>query len=261
MIVNQGSTITPRVLLLGGTSEASELARALAAAKVAAVFSYAGHTAQPLPQPLPTRVGGFGGVAGLCEYLRSQRITHVIDATHPFAAQMSWHAAQACAATGVALLALQRPAWTRQARDRWQSVPDIPAAVAALPREPARIFLAIGRQHIQPFLEAGPHHWWLLRVVDAGPTLPARQGVVVVARGPFTPEGDWALMRDHGITHLIAKNAGGQGGYAKLEAARRLGCTVIMIERPPQPDRPVVETVAGVLHWLGLTEEAHAVVT
>ena len=247
--------------MLGGTSEASELARALAAAGVPAVFSYAGRTAQPLPQPLPTRVGGFGGVSGLCEYLRTQRITHVIDATHPFAAQMSWHAAQACAATNVALLALQRPPWTPEASDRWQMVPDIPTAVAALPAQATRIFLAIGRQHIQPFLEAGPQHWWLLRVVDAGLTLPARRGVVVVARGPFTAEDDYALMRGHGITHLVAKNAGGSGGYAKLEAARRLGCRVIMIERPPQPERLTVETVADALRWLGLANATHAQAT
>ena len=166
-----------RILLLGGTTEASQLARALVEAGANAVFSYAGRTDAPVAQPLPTRVGGFGGVAGLCEFLQAERITHVIDATHPFAAQMSAHAVQACAerALPLPLLALERPAWQAQPGDRWQQVPDLESAVAALPIEPARVFLAIGRQHVQPFLDAG-RHWFLLRLVDPGFELPAERG-------------------------------------------------------------------------------------
>lgn len=250
MIDSQDSA-TQRVLLLGGTTEASRLAQALAAAHVDAVFSYAGRTDAPVAQPLPTRVGGFGGVDGLCQYLQAERITHVVDATHPFAAQMSSHAVQACARLGLPLLALERPAWQAQAGDHWQHVPDLASAVAALPTEPARVFLAIGRQHVQPFLDVG-RHWFLLRLVDPGFELPAAQGAVVLDRGPFTLANDLALLRQHRITHVVAKNAGGLGAQAKLDAARALGCPVILIDRPAIPHRPTAGTVAQALQWLGV---------
>lgn len=242
----------PRVLLLGGTTEASQLACALAEAEVDAIFSYAGRTAAPVAQPLPTRVGGFGGVAGLQEWLQAQRITQVVDATHPFAAQMSSNAVQACAAAGVPLLAFERPAWQPQAGDQWQCVADIAAAVAALPSTPARVFLAIGRQNLLPFAPSAhcaPHHY-LLRWVDAAPDLPLPGAQVLVARGPFTVEGDRALLQQHGITHLVAKNAGGSGAAAKLQAARALGLPVILINRPAVPARRTAATVEKVMAWL-----------
>ena len=170
----------PRVLVLGGTTEASRLAQALADARVDAIFSYAGRTDSPLPQPLPVRVGGFGGAHGLAVWLREQRISHVVDATHPFAAQMSRNAVDACVAAGIALLALERPAWQAQAGDRWLHVPDMESAVRALPETPARVFLAIGRQHLAPFLTRA-QHWFLLRLVDASWELPTERGHVVVA--------------------------------------------------------------------------------
>lgn len=254
MIDSHGSAMR-RVLLLGGTTEASQLAQALATAGVPAVFSYAGRTHAPVAQPLPTRVGGFGGVAGLCDCLQAEAVTHVIDATHPFAAQMSRHAVQACAEMALPLLALERPAWQAQAGDKWQHTADMAGALAALPERAARVFLAIGRQHVAPFLEE-TQHWYLLRLVDPGLTLPEGRGAVVIDRGPFTLDHDLALMKRHRITHLVAKNAGGQGARAKLDAARQLGCTVILIDRPQLPERPTVSTVEDALRWLGV-QAAH----
>ncbi len=245
--------------MLGGTTEASHMARALAASGVSAVFSYAGRTDTPLPQPLPTRVGGFGGVDGLRDYLRTEGITHVIDATHPFAEQMSRHAVQACADMALPLLALERPAWQPQPGDQWRHVPDLAGALAALPAEPSRVFLAIGRQHVQPFLDAGKH-WFLLRLVDTGFELPEVRGTVVLDRGPFTVANDLALLERHGITHVVAKNSGGQGAQAKLDAARQRACPVILIDRPLIPHRQVVATVAQALQWLGLSG-VHAAAT
>ena len=245
MIDSQGSDIQ-RILVLGGTTEASRLAQALAQAGVDGIFSYAGRTIAPIAQPLPTRVGGFGGVVGLQAFLQAERITQVVDATHPFAAQMSSNAVQACAAVGVPLLALERPAWEAQSGDVWQHVPDMDAAVQALPTEPARVFLAIGRQHLAPFL-ACAQHWYLLRLVDPVLDLPAERGQVVLERGPFTLEGDRALLQAHGITHVVSKNSGGAGAQAKLTAARELGMPVILIARPFIPTRTVVHSVNEVL--------------
>lgn len=240
--------------MLGGTTEASHAARLLAGAGVDAVFSYAGRTAAPLAQPLPVRVGGFGGAGGLADWLRAQRITHVIDATHPFAAQISANACAACTATGLPLLGLQRPEWQPGAGDDWQRVPDMAAAAAALPARPARVFLAIGRQNLGAFAHL-PHDW-LLRLVDPPEAPPLPRAQVVVARGPFTLEGDRALMQAHAITHLIAKNSGGSGARAKLLAARALGVRVVMIDRPALPPREVLADPALVLDWLHQTGPA-----
>jgi precorrin-6A/cobalt-precorrin-6A reductase len=259
MIESQGSAI-PRVLVLGGTTEASRLAQALADAQVDAIFSYAGRTETPLPQPLPMRVGGFGGADGLRAWLLEQRISHVVDATHPFAAQMSRNAVAACAAAGIPVLALERPAWQARAGDVWQRVPDMESAVRALPEAPARVFLAIGRQHLAPFLDL-PQHWFLLRLVDASAALPPERGHTVIARGPFTEAGDIALLQQHGITHIVAKNSGGSGAEAKLVAARALGLPVILIDRPAIPPRPTVACFDEVLPWIGRHHDDTGVAT
>jgi precorrin-6A/cobalt-precorrin-6A reductase len=239
----------PRILLLGGTHEAGQMAAALAKAGLEAVYSYAGRTAAPVAAPLPTRIGGFGGVAGLAAWLRDNGISHFIDATHPFAARISRNAVAACAEAGVPLIALERPAWVAQDGDRWTCVADIAGAVAALPAVPAIVFLAIGRQNLDPF-RARPEHRYVLRLVDPPETLPLPGARVVVDRGPFTEAGDIALMHDHGVQLVVAKNAGGSGASAKLGAARALGLPVIMIDRPAAPDRRAVGTVAEVMDWL-----------
>ncbi len=226
------------------------MARALAAAGIAAVHSFAGRTEAPVAQPVPVRSGGFGGVAGLIAYLRADGITHVIDATHPFAATMSAHAVAACAATGRPLVALERAPWRAGPGDDWTAVGDLAAAAAALPMTPARVFLAIGRQGIGEFAHRPEHHY-LLRLVDppAG-ALPLPDVAVVVARGPFDADADRALMMAHRITHVVAKNAGGTGAEAKLVAARALGIPVVMVDRPAIPARAVVRDVQAVMDWL-----------
>lgn len=236
---------------MGGTTEASQLARRLAAAGVEAVFSYAGRTDAPVAQPLPTRVGGFGGVSGLAEYLRAERISHVIDATHPFAAQISSNAVAACTQAAVPLLAFERAPWAAGPGDRWIRVADLAGAVAALPEAPARVFLAIGKQTLAEFA-ARPQHHYLLRLVDPPQgTLPLPDVAVEIARGPFTLAGDTALLQAHRITHIVAKNAGGSGARAKLDAARALGLPVILIDRPAVPPRAVTDDPEQVMRWLG----------
>ncbi len=238
-----------RVLLLGGTTEASLLARSLATKNVDAIFSYAGRTETPVAQPLPTRIGGFGGIAGLVAYLKANAISHVVDATHPFAAQMSRNAIVACAEAGVPLLAFERAPWQAAEGDTWICLDSIEAAVAALPEAAARVFLAIGKQNLAPFA-AKPQHHYLLRLVDPAPP-PLSDCAIVVDRGPFSVENDIALMTQHKITHIVAKNAGGTGARAKLDAARALQIPVILIDRPSLPERKVADEVAKVLQWLG----------
>lgn len=225
---------------------ASEVARA----RIDAVYSYGGRTRAPADQPLPTRIGGFGGVSGLADYIRRERITHVIDATHPFAAEMSRHAVQACAQTGTPLIALERAPWTKAPGDNWVEVADVTAAAAALPETPANVFLAIGRQHIAPFA-AKPQHVYTLRFVDPPEAPLPFAADVIVSRGPFTFDGELETMRARGIAWIVARNSGGDGARAKIDAARMLGLPVIMIERPELPDRQRVESVAEIMQWLG----------
>lgn len=238
------------VLLLGGTTEASALARLLASEGIATTLSYAGRTETPRAQPVPVRVGGFGGVAGLARYLREHGVTHLVDATHPFAAMMNANAVAAARLAGVAHVALSRPAWQPAPGDRWIRVTDMDGAVAALAGPSRRVMLALGRMHVAMFA-AQPQHHYLLRFVDATvqpPALPHHS--LIIDRGPFTVAGDSALMQAHAIDLVVCKNAGGKGAEAKLIAARNLGLPVLMIDRPAVPERAEVYRPEDVLVWL-----------
>ncbi|EJW13092.1 Cobalt-precorrin-6x reductase [Rhodovulum sp. PH10] len=250
-----------RVLILGGTGEARRLAQRLAAERLSArrvagestidaVLSYAGRTESPLPPPIPFRVGGFGGIGGLIDYLRSERIDRVIDATHPFAAQMSTHAVAACETTKIPLLALERKPWTAEPGDRWIEVASLEDAAEAVGATPRRIFLGIGRLHLAAFAEK-PQHSYLVRLVDPlRETLPFPTVEVIVARGPFDVASDTAMLERHGSEIVVSKNAGGTASVAKILAARALNLPVVMVRRPRIPQRPSVETVDEVMRWL-----------
>ncbi|TYL94697.1 cobalt-precorrin-6A reductase [Bradyrhizobium rifense] len=238
-----------RALILGGIADASLLAAEIARAGIDAVYSYGGRTRAPADQPLPIRIGGFGGASGLADYVRREGITHVIDATHPFAAEMSRNAVEACAQTDTPLIALERTPWAKAPGDNWIEVSDVNAAVAALPETPAPVFLGIGRQHIAPFA-ARPQHAYTLRFVDPPEAPLPFAADVIVSRGPFTLDGELAMMRTQGIAWIVARNSGGDGARAKIDAARRLGLPVIMISRPKLPERLRAESVTEVMQWL-----------
>ena len=232
-----------RVLILGGTTEATAIARALADdARFDPVLSLAGRTRAPHPPPIRWRVGGFGGAAGLAAYLAEERVEALIDATHPFAARMKANAA----AMPIARLAVLRPGWTAQPGDAWAPVADMQTAAAALGPVPRSVFLTIGQGDLAAF--HAPHRY-LVRTVD--PPADAPPGAVVItARGPFTEAGDRALMQAHGVDTLVTKNSGGTAVSGKLAAARALGVRVVMVARPPPPPGPTVPDAASALAWL-----------
>ncbi|MFP7674626.1 cobalt-precorrin-6A reductase [Marivita sp. S0852] len=246
--------MTKNLLVLGGTTEATALCQNLARSGISATVSFAGRVSQPKRTPLPQRVGGFGGIPGLLAYLSAHAITHVIDATHPFAARMSRNAVAACAQADIPLIALTRPQWQPETGDNWTHVPDIASAVAALDRPATRILLAIGRMHLTAFA-VHPQHFYLLRLVDAPDTPPPfRHYEIVQDRGPFSIAGDLALMTAHRIDLVVSKNSGGTGANAKIKAARQLGLPVLMIDRPSLPARPEAHSVSDVLDWLNHTD-------
>jgi precorrin-6A/cobalt-precorrin-6A reductase len=243
--------VTRNVLVLGGTAEARRLAAALHRDPAFAVTSsLAGRVAVPTLPRGDVRVGGFGGADGLAGWLRGHRTDAVVDATHPFAARMTANAVAATTATGVPLLVLRRPGWTAGPGDRWHRVPDAAAAAAMLPRLGTRVFLATGSGDLAAFTGPVPDAWFLLRAVDPPPPpLPARHHLVL-ARGPFTADAERALLREHRIDVLVARDSGGELTAAKLVAARELGLPVVLLARPPAPDAPVVATVEEAVAWL-----------
>jgi precorrin-6A/cobalt-precorrin-6A reductase len=243
-----------RVLILGGTADANALAAVVAGdPRLDPILSYAGRTENPKRPPIAWRVGGFGGVDGLVDYLRNEKIDRVVDATHPFAAQMSAHAIAACAAVAVPLLALERAPWQRLPADSWIEVDDFAAAGQALGVAPRRVFLGIGRTQLAPFARH-PQHFYLVRLVDPPRAPLPLQAEVIIARGPFDLAGDDAMLRDHRIDIVVARDAGGDSASAKIEAARQLGLPVVMVRRPFIPAREKVESVAEALRWLGHEE-------
>ncbi|MEX0338231.1 MAG: cobalt-precorrin-6A reductase [Arenibacterium sp.] len=241
--------MAPNVLVLGGTTEATALCQAMSAAGVTGRISFAGRVERPKRQPLPQITGGFGGPEGLAQYLRDENITHLVDATHPFAAQMSLNALWAAEQANVPVIALTRAPWTAEPGDDWTHVPDIAGAVAALDRAYSRVMLAVGRMHLAEFAP-NPQHFSLLRLVDPPKAeLPLPETEVIVDRGPFNAENDTALMQEHRIDLVVSKNSGGSGAKAKIIAARRLGLPVIMIDRPDLPDRDEAHDVDKVMRW------------
>jgi len=240
-----------RVLMLGGTIEARQLAGALARrTDVDVTLSLAGRTAHPAAQPVPVRTGGFGGDDGLAGYLGDERIDLLIDATHPYAARISANAVRAARRTGVRLLALRRPPWRPVAGDRWIAVADIEEAVRALEPVPRRVFLALGRKEIGAFTQA-PQHRYLIRSVDPVETkLAVPHASYLVDRGPFSESEERALLAAHDIEFVVAKNSGGTASYGKIAAARALGASVVLLDRPLLPAVEAVETVDAAIRWL-----------
>ncbi|WP_371520913.1 cobalt-precorrin-6A reductase [Kitasatospora sp. NBC_01300] len=243
--------MTRHVLVLGGTTEGRALASALVELpSLRVTSSLAGRVAQPRLPAGEVRIGGFGGPEGLADWLRGERVDAVVDATHPFAAGMSRNAALAAAATGVPLLVLRRPGFAPVAGDRWLPVPSLAAAAELLPRRGERVFLTTGRQGIAAFAHLDGVHFLARSVDPPEPPLPP-SFEVLLDRGPFTLDGERALLRERGIDLVVTKDSGGAATAPKLTAARELRLPVVIVQRPPVPDGvPVAPDVPGAVRWL-----------
>lgn len=243
-----------KVLLLGGTGEARELAQALVAAGVEVVSSLAGRTTEARLPVGEVRSGGFGGADGLADWLRASPVDAVVDATHPFAARMTANAAAAARAADVPLLVVRRPGWTAAQGDDWHWCDAAEEAAARLPTLGSRAFLTIGRQGLDVFADVGI--WVLARCVDPPEPRPA-WCELVLARGPFALADEVRLMRDHRIDVLVTKDSGGPQTAAKLAAARELELPVLIIRRPPLPaGLEVVESVDEAVQWVTRTSHS-----
>ncbi len=240
------------VLLLAGTTEASQLAALLAErSDVAPTASLAGHTREPAAFPCTVRRGGFGGVDGLARELRSHPYDLLVDATHPFSRVMPEHAAEAAIHTGTSRLRLLRPGWTAGHGDRWHRVPDLDAAAAMVTELGlTRPFLAVGRLELAAFAQVSEASF-LVRSIEAPDPLPLADARVVLDRGPFDVDAEIDLFAREGVDGLVAKDSGGSAAAPKLAAARALGLPVVLVDRPPAPaGGTVVATVTDALAWV-----------
>lgn len=244
-----------RVLILGGTTEANRLAgRLLKDPRFDIRTSLAGVTHNPKKLPGKVRKGGFGGMEGLRDYLLDRQVDAVIDATHPFATQISNHAGKACREARVPRVTLLRPPWRRTKADNWIDASDVADAVRLLPGQidskDGRVLLALGKKHVRAFRDA-PKIRYVVRTVD--PTIsrvPFESAIFVQDRGPFTVENERALFKKNKIQAVVSRNSGGKSSYAKIQVARELGLPVVMIERPPRPTGKIVETLQDTVDWL-----------
>jgi precorrin-6A/cobalt-precorrin-6A reductase len=240
-----------RVLILGGTTEASELARLLATdRRFETTLSLAGRTSKPRAQPVRTRTGGFGGPDGLAAWLEQKSIEAVIDATHPYADQISSNAVTACERLAIPLATIMRPAWQPEPGDTWLTVPNAEAAADALGPKPRRVFLSLGRLELGAFA-ASPQHHYVARTIEPpeGVVLP-RDLSLIFDRGPFDEQAEAALLMQERIDVLVSKNSGGAATYAKIAATRKLGIPVVMIARPHKLHGHAVDHAEGALMWL-----------
>lgn len=252
MSAEAGSGPALHVLILGGTTEARRLAEALAPDPAYQVTtSLAGRVTAPVLPPGETRIGGFGGALGLAGWTVAHDVTHVVDATHPFAERMSFNACEAAALSGIPLLALRRPGWTPRPGDDWTFADSLGEAAERLPALGGRVFLTTGRMGLHTFAHL-TENWFLVRSVDppAAPAPPRLE--VLLDRGPFTLDDERALLTRHRIDVLVTKDSGGSATSPKLTAAREAGIPVLVVRRPAVPEGvPEADSVAAALRWLG----------
>lgn len=243
-----------KLLILGGTGDASALIKkATSIAGLNITLSLAGRTetarnSSQTNSSIQTRIGGFGGIEGLIDYLQQNSIDLIIDATHPFAAQISHHGATAARTYGIPYLIIDRPQWEKKIGDNWLEVETIAAAAKILPNVAKRVFLTIGRQELATFAHL-QDIWFLMRAIDS-PEPPIPRGEIILDRAPFALEKERKLLLKYKIEAIVSKNSGGDATYSKVFAARELGIPLIMIKRPSLPPADRVSSVEEALAWL-----------
>ncbi len=242
------------VLILGGTAEGRALARDLVVDGTAVVSSLAGRVSDPALPPGEVRIGGFGGPGGLATFLRQREITTIVDATHPFAARMSAHAALASRAAGVPLVRLSRPGWAAHpSSGTWHWVRELAGARSTAETLGTHPFLTTGRQSL-PAFESWTERPVLIRLVEPPEVSLPASWRVIYSRGPYARDTELRLMREHGVDVLVTKDSGGTHTVAKLDAAAELGLPVVILRRPPaEPGVTTVSDVGSARAWVRRT--------
>ena len=239
-----------RLLLLAGSGEARRIAQALAGMEgVDAVASLAGATRQPEDLGLPTRVGGFGSAEGFADYLKSEGIDAVLDATHPFAARITARTAEVCKNLGLPHAVVLRPEWQSGPGDDWRFIDREEEAAGFIP-EGATVFLGTGVQGLQGFANLQGRRVICRRIDAPRNPFPFAGGEYLLGRPPFSVADEIALFERLGVDWLVVKNSGGMPSRSKLDAARALGIRVALLRRPAPPDATILTSVGAALDWV-----------
>lgn len=241
-----------KVLILGGTGEATQLAASSATIpQIEIISSLAGRTTNPISPIGNVRIGGFGGQTGLTDYIKQMNIDILIDATHPFAAQISFNAAIATESTNIPRLMLIRPTWEKLPEDRWIEVDSVESAATTLKTQAKRVFLTVGKQQLPAFAQL-KGIWFIMRLIELPPTSTALlpPGEFICDRGPFSLPNEREILQKYNIDTIVSKNSGGDATIAKIIAARELGIPVVMVNRPPTPPGERVSNVNEAFIWL-----------
>ena len=236
------------VLLLAGTGEAQQIAAGLQVRGIQAIASLAGATRAPKAMDVETRRGGFGGAEGFRRFVTQAGITAVIDATHPYAAQITARTAQICAQDGLPYLQVLRPPWVARAGDNWTEIANEEEAASHIPQG-ATVFLGTGRQTLAKFAGLAGRRVICRQIDPPTSPFPFEGGEFLIGRPPFPVAREKSLFSQLGIDWIVVKNAGGDQSATKLVAARELGIPVLMIKRPARPDAPCVDNVSAALKW------------
>ncbi len=235
-----------RILLLAGTGDARRIARDLSDLPI--IASLAGATTAPAEYPCDLRTGGFGGAEAMALWIKANNIAAIIDATHPFAAQISANAVAAANATDTPITRILRPPWEQEPGETWIKVPTVGAAARALP-EGARAFLATGRGSQDAFT-ARRDIWCALRLIDPPKSIYPGNGEYIVSRPPFDVASETALFSRLSISHLVVKNAGGAAARTKLTAAAKLNIPIIIVSRPEESNAASEIAQEDLREWL-----------
>ncbi len=239
-----------RVLILGGTGDATQLAAKAATIPVEIISSLAGRTTNPISPAGNVRIGGFGGQTGLTDYIKQMNIDILIDATHPFAAQISFNAAIAATDTNIPRLMLIRPTWKKQPGDIWIEVDSVESAAATLQNHAKKVFLTVGKQQLPAFAKLSDI-WFIMRLIELPlPSTAVPQGIFLCDRGPFSLDNEREILLKYNIDTIVSKNSGGDATIAKIIAAREFGIPVVMVNRPPTPPGEKVSNADEALIWL-----------
>ena len=234
---------TPRIAIIGGSKEAVDLARALA--ERGAGYCLFETPFYPSPDGLETQRydDGSDWAALLSDF------DALVFAPHPFAFSLL----DKLKNLPIPTVALLRKAWAPTPADNWLMVETCEAAAETLQSLGAsRPLLALGRERLAPFIALQAPELLVRCRNLPRPDLKGR-GRVEYMTGPFTVDQEIAYLQQHGIDCIIVHNAGGQGGWPKLEAARRLSIPVIMVDRPQTGLAERVETPGAAQNWLRQT--------
>ena len=239
-----------KILIIGGTQEGNKLANYFKEHNLEYIISYAGVVEEVYKKKFKKRVGGFGGKIGIFNFIKQNKITHVIDASHPFSQKISLNTYNVCKSYNIPIITYTRKPWFERKNDNWIKVGDFNESADYLKGEAKNVFLAIGKKNLQVFKKY-PQHCYLLRVInnqDINNLFPNQKCIAYNSK--LNVEEEIKILKKYKIEVIVSKNSGGNLAYNKIIAARKLKIPVVIISRPKSLRSKKIYTLESLLEWL-----------